>query len=64
MTKVLSMAALATTLLLTSTSCTKKHCITFTDANGVDCCEKCFATQKRLNDFVATNTKMCPEVCD
>lgn len=64
MTKLLGLCILASTLALTGTSCNKKHCITFTDANGNDCCEKCFLTQKRLDDFVASNTLNCPDVCD
>ncbi len=64
MFKFIGMAAIATTLMFATASCTKDHCVTFTDANGNDCCEKCFTSQKRLNDFVASNTLTCPDVCD
>ncbi len=64
MFKYIGMVAIATSLMFTTASCTKKHCVTFTDVNGNDCCEKCFATQKGLDDFVASNTLNCPDVCD
>lgn len=64
MLKSIGLVVVATTLMFASTSCTKKHCVTFTDENGYECCEKCFATQKRLDDFVASNTLTCPDVCD